>query len=852
MSVGDILYNLFIMPIEMIFEVLFRLFQDYPALGIFAISIVMNFLALPLYKRADAIQAEERDKAASMKPMLDIIKEAFKGDERYMITTTYYRQVGYKPLYALRSTFPLLLQIPFFIAAYHYLSNLELLKGVSLWIIKDLGAPDALISIGSFNINVLPVIMTLINVISAFIYLRGFPLKDKIQTYGIAAIFLVLLYDSPSGLVFYWTLNQVFSVCKNIVMKLLPKRKKKEKPETEVKGKKFSTAMFVLGGVFLAAITGLLIPSSVLSASPTEFAIETGTAIGYLLYTLTLGIGFFVIWFGIYYYLAKPRARRIWTIAVWVLAVVFAVDYMVFPNNFGVMSSQLIYDETPIFTLRDKLINLAVVIAVAAVCVVVICLFPKVVNYVYIIILIGTLGLSGVNVVKTIQTISSEKTASSKPVNTSEKVIKLSKNSENVAVIMLDREQSLFFPYIVQEKPELKEKFDGFEFYPNTVSFGMYTNYAAPALFGGYEYTPEEINRRDTEALVDKQNEALKVMPKLFSDEGYNVTVCDPPYAGYKWTADVSIYDDMENVEAYNIIGNYMDYMPDGVMPVLEKIRKRNFFMYSAFCVVPTFMRGIAYDFGNYLYLYPLPYTRSFLDSYAALAAMPDITEAVDEEAGEFLMMQNPASHEMVVLQTPEYEPVLKVTSDPFENKERYTIDGNTLRMETKNQVGSFQVNVAPLLKLADWMYRLKELGVYDNTRIIIVSDHGSYWGNFPWMYVWPGDLMPEVFTPLLMKKDFNAHGPLKDNNEFMSNADTVHMAIEGIVDNLVNPYTGKTMNQDAKKRPLHVNTAMNWELGDPQDTTLNMKGGQWWSIEKDIFDMSNWKHLDADGKLTP
>ena len=37
-----------------------------------------------------------------------------------------------------------------------------------------------------------------------------------------------------------------------------------------------------------------------------------------------------------------------------------------------------------------------------------------------------------------------------------------------------------------------------------------------PALFGGYEYTPEESNRRSDMSLVEKHNEALRVLPTLF------------------------------------------------------------------------------------------------------------------------------------------------------------------------------------------------------------------------------------------------------------------------------------------------------------------------------------------------
>ena len=121
--------------------------------------------------------------------------------------------------------------------------------------------------------------------------------------------------------------------------------------------------------------------------------------------------------------------------------------------------------------------------------------------------------------------------------------IVLSRNEKNVIVLMLDRAIGEYIPYMFQEKPELEEKFSGFTYYANTVSFGRFTNFSTPSLFGGYEYTPVELNRRDTESLGQKQDEALKVLPVLFDRNGYDVTVCDPPYAGYSWTPDLSIYE---------------------------------------------------------------------------------------------------------------------------------------------------------------------------------------------------------------------------------------------------------------------------------------------------------------------
>ena len=97
---------------------------------------------------------------------------------------TYYRQNNYKPTNALNGSVSLLLEIPFFMAAYQFLSGLTVLDGVSFGPIKNLGAPDGMLVIGTLAINVLPVLMTLINVISSAIYLKGFPLKTKIQLYA--------------------------------------------------------------------------------------------------------------------------------------------------------------------------------------------------------------------------------------------------------------------------------------------------------------------------------------------------------------------------------------------------------------------------------------------------------------------------------------------------------------------------------------------------------------------------------------------------------------------------------------------------------------------------------------------
>ena len=216
---GSFLYNISIYPLEMFVEFVYVFFEngfENAGIAIAAISLVVSILTLPLYTIAESLQKKERDIRIRLQPGVARIKSAFKGDEQYMMLSTFYRQNNYHPAYALRSSISLIIQVPFFIAAYHFLSNLEQLQGQRFSFIPNLGAPDGLFAIGGININVLPIVMTLINVIAGAIYTKGFPLRDKVQLYGMAGLFLVLLYQSPAGLVLYWTLNNIFSLVKNI------------------------------------------------------------------------------------------------------------------------------------------------------------------------------------------------------------------------------------------------------------------------------------------------------------------------------------------------------------------------------------------------------------------------------------------------------------------------------------------------------------------------------------------------------------------------------------------------------------------------------------------------------------
>ncbi|MBP9988261.1 MAG: membrane protein insertase YidC, partial [Ruminococcus sp.] len=413
------LYNIFIMPIQLFIELVFSVMNtvfNNPGFAIIFVSVAVQLLCFPLYKRADDIQTEDREKQKEMKPWLDHIKKTFKGDERFMMQQNYYRICNYKPIYAVKGSISLLLQIPFFIAAYNFLSNLELLKKVSFLGIADLSQPDQLIHIGGITLNLLPVLMTFFNVISGIIYLRGLPLKDKIQTYGLAALFLVILYKSPSGLVFYWTLNNLFSLLKNVFLKLVknPRKiirvfmlalgiivpvyvvffsgraiylklasiafslvclmptvvhfiKKKSGMKASLLKNidvKLSNTVFYLSLTVIFILCALVIPAYAIKASPIEFISVSYGPIGLLFRVMCIFAGLLFVWVNIFYVFASEKAKKIFSLVISAATVVFAVDYFFFARKLGLISPYLIYDKYPVFSLKQIAVNILIILLI--------------------------------------------------------------------------------------------------------------------------------------------------------------------------------------------------------------------------------------------------------------------------------------------------------------------------------------------------------------------------------------------------------------------------------------------------------------------------------------------------------
>ena len=111
------------MFVEFIFFLANNITDDYIGFSIVLLSVAVNVICLPIYNVAEGWQEKERNIQKKLKPKVNDIKAVFSGDERYMILSAYYRQNHYHPVYAMRGMFALLIQIPFFIAAYKHFAD---------------------------------------------------------------------------------------------------------------------------------------------------------------------------------------------------------------------------------------------------------------------------------------------------------------------------------------------------------------------------------------------------------------------------------------------------------------------------------------------------------------------------------------------------------------------------------------------------------------------------------------------------------------------------------------------------------------------------------------------------------
>ena len=861
------LHSLFIWPFQSFIEIFFMIFikilKNNIGLIIVLLSVIMNLFLIYFYKRSVLFNNNKIENPFLKNGNIKIF--SFIKPYIYLILYTF-----------------------LFIATCDYFYNTTYLINSSFFNLKDLNQPDQLIKIGTIDFNIFPILMFVFAAVSIFapfiINKRKIAISIVTPFLILFLVFFFLLYNAPCGLVLFWVVAGLFLLFINILSSLKNSEKifkfliiifcalfllffinrfnsfkikymialvvidiavmfvalKKEAIIKIFETSFFSPidkdlqGLYRYSSIILFVLTGFAVPLLLFSSSPTEFE----DSISMLIRTMLQAGSIFILFAFLFWSFSTTAVQRILSLFLSFTAILAFFCGFVFTGNYGAITPSFVFDN---WERIDKSKDLLKTILASGLSFLIIFILFRINKFRwlkdgFIILLFSLVVISGINLFTIIKenNLVNARTENLAEKNISDErkynIFNFSKTGENIFILFLDKASGHTLPYALDLRPSLKEDFDGFVWYPNTISFGANTLFGLPAMMGGYEYTALKVNERKDISLKDKVNESLKVLPALFGEAGYNVVVTDPTYSNLSWIPDTSIYDDMKNVKSYNIAGifrNRFNKEQTESDKGFSKIFDYDIMMrFSIFRIFPPFLRPLLYYDGNWLKLVGSSSYNQAIKHYPNLLYLGDLCN-VSSTGNNLNIMMNEATHN-----PGPYNQNFELTSEPV-----FYSNDEIKKFISAGEVKYIYAYTATLIAISKWFEWLKEEGVYDNTKIIIVSDHGWFFNR---------EILAlkeaEFYNPLLLVKDFNSRGFLLKSEEFMTNADVPVIVTFGSLGKSINPYTGKTIDSSPKDERIFVYGG-SWAAKNHKMNSLVIEG----IIEvknKNIFDSENWIHL--------
>ena len=225
-----------------VLDFFFLLIPNY-GVDIILLTLVTKLLFLPLTFRS----SESMAKMAALNPKMQEIRTRLKDKPQQMnqeIAALYKRE----KVNPLSGCLPMLLQIPVFFALYNLLNSYFELRGAMFipgWI-PDLSVPEAILTfpfalpiVGWTALRGLPIIMVASQIIaSKFTQPSTAPQQSgnqmKLMMYALPVVFLFMLYEMASGLVLYWTVQNILSAAQQMYINYLRKKKDAQNGQTPV------------------------------------------------------------------------------------------------------------------------------------------------------------------------------------------------------------------------------------------------------------------------------------------------------------------------------------------------------------------------------------------------------------------------------------------------------------------------------------------------------------------------------------------------------------------------------------------------------------------------------------------
>ena len=205
--------------------------------SIVIMTICIKLLFWPLTAKASRSQK----RMASIQGPMAELKEKHKDNPQKMQQETLklFKEHQVNPV---AGCLPMLIQMPIFLGLFYMLRTASELRFESFLWVSDLSLPDTQFEPGGFPINILPMIMG----VTMFLQMSMMPvsptadpMQQKIFKF-LPFIFLIFLYNFASGLVLYWTVQNILTIIQQKIINSRPDEPLKPVAaavETKSKGK---------------------------------------------------------------------------------------------------------------------------------------------------------------------------------------------------------------------------------------------------------------------------------------------------------------------------------------------------------------------------------------------------------------------------------------------------------------------------------------------------------------------------------------------------------------------------------------------------------------------------------------
>jgi YidC/Oxa1 family membrane protein insertase len=212
-------------PIVVFLELMIKFFYRFTnsyGISIILMTMVIKVILHPLTRKS--FQSMRR--MSALQPKITEIKEKYKNNPQQVNkeTQALYKREKVNPM---GGCLPMILQMPIFYALYSLLSGMVELRNESFLWIKDLSLPDTVATVkmavpllgykigtqGFTDINILPFIMTGTTLLQSKLTTGGQTAQQgKMMTYMFPLMFFFIFWNMPSGLVLYWTIQNILTI----------------------------------------------------------------------------------------------------------------------------------------------------------------------------------------------------------------------------------------------------------------------------------------------------------------------------------------------------------------------------------------------------------------------------------------------------------------------------------------------------------------------------------------------------------------------------------------------------------------------------------------------------------------